>query len=350
MEPQLDKRYGGLIASYLSAGFRTRSLSNTYNVAANGLEQFQVLAILGVGAWYVMTTDGFTIGMLVAFQMFANRLSQPVLRLVGLWLEFQQTNVAIKRLGDILDAPAEPYSVIPSRSPGGSGRIEIRDISFRYDDSHPYLYQGLNLVVEPGSSVAVMGPSGSGKSTLTKLLQGFYQPTDGCILIDGRDIRHLSANELRQYFGVVPQETMLFSGTIYENLVMANPRAGFEQIIQACKLADIHEVIEKLPKAYETEIGEHGAGLSGGQKQRLAIARALLKQPKILIFDEATSNLDRESSWHVAAAINRIKGHVTIIFVAHQIPDNLKLTKIFRLDKEAEGVQQSKSQSGSVYG
>lgn len=128
----------------------------------------------------------------------------------------------------------------------------------------------------------------SGKSTLTKLLQGFYVPADGQIKIDGNDIRYLSANELRHYLGVVPQETVLFSGTIYDNLLMANPNASFNQVVRACKMAEIHHVIESLPKGYQNEIGERGVGLSGGQKQRLAIARALLKQPKILIFDEAT--------------------------------------------------------------
>ena len=144
-----------------------------------------------------------------------------------------------------------------------------------------------------------MGPSGSGKSTLTKLLQGFYQPASGTIKIDGNDIRYLSANELRHYFGVVPQETVLFSGTIYDNLLMANPHTTFDQIVQCCKMAEIHSAIEALPQGYQTEIGERGVGLSGGQKQRMAIARALIKQPKILVFDEATSSLDANTAEHL---------------------------------------------------
>jgi subfamily B ATP-binding cassette protein HlyB/CyaB len=325
MEPQLNKRYGDYLSTYLGAGFKTRRLSNTYNVTANTLEQIQTLAILVLGAWMVMTTDTFTIGMLVAFQMFAGRLSGPVLRMVGLWQEFQQANIAVKRLGDFMDAPTEPYTIQPARSLAGQGEISINNLCFRYADDRPFLYRDFNHSIKPGSCVAIMGPSGSGKSTLTKLLQGFYQPTDGQILIDKRDIRHLSANELRQYFGVVPQETQLFSGTIYENLVMANPHASFEQVMQACKLAEIHEVIEQLPKGYQNEIGENGAGLSGGQKQRIAIARALLKRPKVLVFDEATSHLDQPTAEHFAKTVNQLKGKVTILFITHQVPKGLKV-------------------------
>jgi subfamily B ATP-binding cassette protein HlyB/CyaB len=178
------------------------------------------------------------------------------------------------------------------------------------------------------------GPSGSGKSTLAKLLLGFYQPTDGQITIDARDIRHLGANELRQYFGVVPQETYLFSGSIYENLIAANPNAGFEDVVQASKIAEIHDFIERLPKGYNTEIGEHGVGLSGGQKQRLAIARAALKRPRVLIFDEASSNLDSNTAERFAHTVNRLKGHVTVLFIAHQLPKGLAVDEVFTLSAE----------------
>jgi subfamily B ATP-binding cassette protein HlyB/CyaB len=331
MEPQVVSRYGEYLAGYLEAGFNARQLSNSYNVGANTLEQMMTLVILCLGAWLAMTTQDFTIGMLVAFQMFAGRLSQPVLRMVGLWQQFQQANIAVKRLGDVMHAPTEPYSLKPAREGGGHGKVEIRNLGFRYADNLPYLYQNFNMSILPGQCIALMGPSGSGKSTLAKLMLGFYLPSEGSIHIDDHDIRHFSANELRHHFGVVPQETVLFSGTLYENLIFSNPHTTFEQVVQACKLAEIHEAIEKLPEGYQTVIGERGVGLSGGQKQRLAIARALLKQPKILLFDEATSSLDSATAEHFAATVNQLKGKVTMLFITHQLPESLKVDEVVRL-------------------
>jgi ATP-binding cassette, subfamily B, bacterial HlyB/CyaB len=334
MEPRLEGRYDEMLAKYLASGFATRQVSNTYNTVANALEQAMTLTILCVGALLVMRNDGFTIGMLVAFQMFASRMSQPMLRLAGLWQEFQQTSIAVKRLGDIMDAPTEPYALTPSRTSEGKGEIRISALAFRYSAEHPVLYRDLNLAFKPGKLTVLTGPSGCGKSTLAKLLLGFYQPSEGQIAIDGRDIRHLSANQLRQYFGVVPQETYLFSGTIYENVSAGNPNAGFEEIVQACKIAEIHDVIEKLPKGYKTELGEHGVGLSGGQKQRLAIARAVLKRPRILVFDEAASNLDQHTAERFAQTVNRLRGQVTVLFIAHQLPKGLIVDEVFSLGSE----------------
>ena len=331
MEPQLQRRFGDFLAAYLQAGFNTRQLASTYNVAANALEQALMLAILCLGAWMVMTRQDFTVGMLVAFQMFASRLSQPLLHLVGLWQQFQQADIAVKRLGDVMNAPTEPSSLLPARETKGDGWIEIRGLSFRHAPNLPYLYKNFSLAIEPGKCVAIMGPSGSGKSTLAKLLQGFYQPDEGSITVDGRDVRHLGANELRQHFGVVPQDTVLFSGTLYDNLALANPHAGFERIIEACKLAEIHETIEQLPQGYQTEIGEHGAGLSGGQRQRIAIARALLKRPPVLIFDEATSSLDPAAAEQFARTVNQFRGRVTMLFVTHQLPRGLQVDSVVTL-------------------
>jgi subfamily B ATP-binding cassette protein HlyB/CyaB len=331
MEPQLRTRFGDYLTTYLDATFRTRQLSNTYSVSANALEQALTFAILCIGAWLVMQNSGFTIGMLVAYQMLASRLSQPMLRLVSLWQEFQQAVIAVKRLGDIMNAPVEPYSVIPRRSHAANGSIEVIELAFRYSDEHPLLYRNLSFKVEHGRSVAILGSSGSGKSTLAKLMQGFYRPTEGTIKIGERDTRHLSANELRQHFGVVPQDTMLFSGTIYHNLVLANPQASFDMVVQACKMAEIHDTIEALARGYQTEIGEHGVGLSGGQKQRLAIARALLKRPRILIFDEATSNLDQATADQLADTVNHLKGKVTVLFITHDLPKRLLVDQVVTL-------------------
>lgn len=339
MEPQLKQTFGNYLSTYLNASFDSRKLSITYNTAANTLDQLQTLAILCVGAWLVMHNPNFTIGMLVAFQMFSGRLSQPVMRLVGLWQEFQQADIAVKRLGDVMNAPAEPMTLIPTRAGVNQAtHITVDSLGFRYGDSDnnqsPWLYQNLSFNIQAGHCVLVMGPSGCGKSTLAKLLLGFYQPQQGNIKLNGQDIRYLAANELRNHFGVVPQETTLFSGTIYDNLILANPHASFEQIIHACQLAEIHQAIEKLPQGYQTLVGENGTGLSGGQKQRIAIARALLKQPKVLIFDEAVSNLDQQTAEHFAQTVNKFKGKVTILFITHQLPKGLNVDEAVILGKE----------------
>jgi subfamily B ATP-binding cassette protein HlyB/CyaB len=351
MEPVLEGRYGDLLAHYLAAGFETKQLGNTYNTVATALEQIMTLTILVVGALVVIDSASnaasgaatFTIGMLVAFQMFASRVSQPMLRLVGLWQQFQQADVAVKRLGDIMDMPAEPYTLVPQRAATGqAGRIEFQSVSFRYSEKHPWLYRNLNFAIKPGQLTVLVGPSGCGKSTLAKLLLGFYPPSDGRILIDGQDARYLSANELRANFGVVPQETTLFSGTVYDNIQMASPQADFAQIAEACRMAEIHEVIEQLPQGYQTPLGEHGVGLSGGQRQRIAIARALLKRPKVLIFDEATSNLDQQTAESFARTINQLRGKVTLLFIAHNLPRGLQVDEVmqFGAPPAAKGGQQ----------
>jgi subfamily B ATP-binding cassette protein HlyB/CyaB len=334
MEPQLRQRYAQYLAAFLQSGFKTKQIGNTYNVFASTMEQAMTLLILMLGAWTVMTEPSFTIGMLVAFQMFAGKLSQPVLRIVGLWTNFQQAKLSVERLGDLMNIPTEPYSLTPQRQAAGQGRIEIDGLAFRYADDRPLLYQDLSLAIDPGQAVAIMGPSGSGKSTLAKLMLGFYQPTAGAIRIDGVDARHMAANELRSTFGVVPQETILFSGTVLGNLTAGNPGATFDQVIQACRMAGIHEVISALPQGYQTEVGERGVGLSGGQKQRLAIARALLKGPKVLIFDEATSALDGDTAENFARTINALKGKVTMLFITHALPKSLKVDRVIQLSKD----------------
>lgn len=337
MEPLLRQRYGSYLAAYLQSGFLTKQIGNTYNVAASTLEQLMTLAVLMLGAWTVMTDPSFTIGMLVAFQMFSGKLSQPVMRLVGLWAQFQQARLAVQRLGDVMNAPGEPYTLVPQRSGGQhGGRIEVQGLGFRYTTDLPLLYESFDLTIEPGQAIAVMGPSGCGKSTLAKLLLGFYQPTAGQIRLGGVDIRHLGANELRAAFGVVPQETTLFSGSIFDNLRAGNPGASLAQVAQACTMAGIHAAIEALPQGYQTEIGERGVGLSGGQKQRLAIARALLKGPKVLIFDEATSALDSQTAEAFAATVNQLRGQITMIFITHSLPKALKVDRVVTIGAAAD--------------
>jgi subfamily B ATP-binding cassette protein HlyB/CyaB len=283
----------------------------------------------------VMTQEGFTIGMLVAFQMFCGRIAQPALRLAGLWQEFQQAAIAVERLGDLMDAPAELYDPRPGRTHAGgegAGRIEIDRVSFRYREEQPPVYENFSLTIEAGACVALTGPSGSGKSTLARLLQGFHMPSAGAVRIDGRDTRQLAANELRLNLGVVPQETRLFAGSLLDNLLAGQPHASLAEVIEACRAAEIHDDIEALPQGYRTLVGENGVGLSGGQKQRIAIARALLRRPRILIFDEATASLDRDTAEAFGRTVSRLRGSATVLFIAHHIPESLAADRVARLE------------------
>jgi len=333
MEKRLHERYDDLLAEYLAAGFAARMTSGTFNAVTSGLEQLMSVAILCVGALLVMESPGFTIGMLIAFQMFASRLSTPIMRLAALWQDFQQASIAVRRLADIMEAPVEQHDQPALRQQRAAGRIEISRLRFHYEGRSELLRE-FNATFEPGQLVLLTGPSGSGKSTLLKLLLGFEVPIEGEIRIDGLNQRGLSAIQLRACFGVVPQETTLFSGTVYENVLAANPSAEFNDVVQACRLAEIHDTIDQLPLGYNTLVGERGIGLSGGQKQRLSIARALLKQPAVLLFDEATSNLDAANAESLARTVNALKSNRTIVFVAHQAPDGLMVDKTVRLDGE----------------
>jgi subfamily B ATP-binding cassette protein HlyB/CyaB len=348
LEPQLNQRYRNLLAELLKSSIATRQLANTYNTWSSSLEQLMTTLVLIIGAWIVMSTTALTVGMLVAFQMFSSRISQPLLRMVGLWQQWQQTRMSIARLGDIMNAPAEAYNLIPRRvGAAGPGRIEIERLAFRYGEQVPYLFENFDFVAQPGQLLAIMGPSGAGKSTLAKLLQGFYAPSHGRIRLDGIDHNHLSANELRSVFGIVPQETVLFSGTILDNLKLANPSASFEQVVAACRMAEIHTVIEALPGGYQTEIGERGVGLSGGQRQRLSIARALLKGPKVLIFDEATSSVDPATAEQLGRTISALKGRATILFIAHVLPRSLHFDQIVRIGEKLAAVPSEKPEMAS---
>jgi subfamily B ATP-binding cassette protein HlyB/CyaB len=337
MEPQAAARFGRNLADYLRASFATRRLSNGYAVLAGALEQTLSVAILGVGAWMVMTQEGFTIGMLVAFQMFSARLAQPALRLAGLWQEFQQAAIALQRLGDLMDAPAELYAMRPGQGRESPGRIEFDRVGFRYRDGMAPVYEDFSLSIEAGACVALTGPSGSGKSTLVKLLLGFHVPATGAVRIDGRDTRQIAANELRLNFGVVPQETRLFSGTLFDNLIAGQPHAGMAEVVEACRAAEIHDFIESLPQGFQTQVGENGVGLSGGQKQRVAIARALLRRPRILIFDEATASLDRDTAEAFARTVSRLRGGATVLFIAHHLPEGLAADAVARLESGSSG-------------
>ncbi len=329
LEPSFTHRYDDALAAWLRAGYATRQLANSYQSTAGALEQAMGAAILCAGAWLVMRGGDFTIGMLVAFQMFAARVSQPVLRLAGLWQQFQQAAIAVRRLADVVDVPAEPRSGV--RAVGqGAARLTFAGVGFRHGEGD-WLLRGLDLDVSPGECVVITGPSGCGKSTLCRLAAGFAFPGEGAVLLDGRDTRTLACDTLRGALGIVPQDTVLFAGSILDNLVLARPHASAEEIERACRRAGVHDAITALPEGYRTRLGERGIELSGGQRQRLALARALLRGPRLLLLDEPLSQLDATSAAEVCAAICSLKGATTIVVVSHVLPPTLAADRVVRL-------------------
>src|SRR5262249_31647188 len=239
-----------------------------------------------------------------------------------LWQEVQEATISLERLNDVFNAEPEQE---PDRDdllqlPPVRGHIRLENVTFRYfTQSQTNALQNVNLEIQPGQTVAVVGRSGAGKSTLGYLLLGLYAPTHGRITVDGYDLRRVALPSLRRQVGVVPQEIFLFSGTIRENIALENPQASLEEVISAATLAGAHDFISELPLGYHTMIGERGTGLSGGQRQRLAIARALLTHPRILVFDEATSNLDTESEQAIQDHLHRLLQDRTTIVIAHRL-------------------------------
>lgn len=323
LEPIVARQFQSLNEAQLQAQLRLQEFSNGYGSFMQLAEQLMNAAVLCLGAYWAMTTSDLTIGMLVAFQMFAQRVAQPLLKLSGMWQELQQVRVSAKMLGEIVNQPIERYSAHASSAGPVKGALCVERLSFSYAEDRLPLYENLSFTVEPGKVVLVTGPSGSGKSTLAKVLLGLYTGYKGALRIDGRDMRSMSVNELRAVFGVVPQESVLFTGTIIENLMAVASDATLERAVLACRMAGIHEVISNLPEGYQTMLGERGAGLSGGQRQRLAIARALLKRPRVLIFDEAVASLDDAAAEQVAKAVNEVRGKVTVLFITHKVPQSL---------------------------
>lgn len=318
LEPQMARRWDEQLAAYVAASFRTQTLAQYANEAVNLIGKLVNAATLWWGAHLVM--DGqLTLGMFIAFNMFAGRVAQPIMRLANMWTEFQQTGLSMARLGDILNTRTELPAHSASPLPRLQGRVALERVTFRYRPDAPPVLQELSLEVKPGEVIGIVGRSGSGKSTLTKLIQRLYVPEAGRVLVDGQDIALIDAAQLRRQVGVVLQDNMLFNRSVRENIAIADPAAPLALVMQAAQLAGAHEFISELPEGYDTVVGEQGAGLSGGQRQRIAIARALFAQPRILIFDEATSALDYESEAIIQHNMRQICQGRTVFIIAHRL-------------------------------
>jgi len=330
VEPQFTRHWDNQLAAYVSAGFRVSTLANVGQQLVQLTGKLVSVLTLFLGARLVISGK-LTVGELVAFNMMAQRVSGPVLRLAQLWQDFQQVGISIQRLGDILNTRTE-MALSRQALPKIEGRIEFKDIHFRYRTDSPWILRAINFAIAPGQIVGIVGRSGSGKSTLTKLLQRLYLPEQGQITIDGHDLALCDPAWLRRQVGVVLQENLLFNRSVRDNIALTDPGAPLDRIIEVAHLAGVHDVITKLPEGYDTRVGENGSGLSGGQKQRIAIARALLSNPRILVFDEATGALDYETERVIQSNMKHIVSGRTVIIVAHRLSAVRHADRILAMD------------------
>jgi len=335
VEQQFIDRYEGLLARYAKTAFASINIGNIAGNIGSLIQNLFTIAILWVGAHAVMD-DKLSVGELIAFQMLAGQVIAPILRLVNMWQNFQQTMVSVDRLGDIMNETAEP-AFNPGRTtlPALSGDILLDRVSFRYRQDGNEILRQVGLHIKAGMRVGIVGRSGSGKSTLTKLIQRLYVPESGRVLIDGVDLVQVEPAWLRRQIGVVLQENFLFGGTIKANIAMSEPNATMEEVVRAATIAGAHEFISELAKGYDTPVGERGALLSGGQRQRIAIARALMTDPQVLIFDEATSALDYESERIIMNNLDAMASGRTMIMIAHRLSTVRRSDVIFVMERGA---------------
>ncbi len=352
VEPQMQRRWENQLAGYVGASFKANMLGNWGSQSVQFVNKVTTALILFMGAKAVMAGD-LTVGQLVAFNMLAGRVAAPVIRLAQLWQDFQQVRISVERLGDILNTPTEP-SYNPNRTnlPALTGHIKFDRVTFRYRPDGPEILKQVDLEIQPGEVIGIVGPSGSGKSTLTKLVQRLYVPESGRVLVDGVDLSLVDTAWLRRQVGVVLQENILFNRTVRENIALTDPTRDMQQVMQAAHVAGAHEFILKLPEGYDTLIDERGANLSGGQRQRIAIARALITNPRILILDEATSALDAESEEIIQKNLKLIAKGRTVMIIAHRLSAIRQASRVITVEEgqiTEQGTHESLLRSGGRY-
>jgi len=332
LEPGFARRWDQQLAAYVSASFKAQNLASWAHEGVNLIGKLVNAATLWYGAHLVMGNQ-LSVGQFIAFNMFAQRVAQPIMRMAQLWTDFQQTGISMARLGDILNTRTEAPPNSAAQLPDIQGRITLDGVHFRYRPEAPPVLQNLKLEIRPGEVLGIVGRSGSGKSTLTKLVQRLYVPEQGRVLVDGIDIGLIDAAQLRRQVGVVLQENLLFNRSVRENIAIADPAAPLEAVIQVARIAGAHDFISELPEGYDTIVGEQGSGLSGGQRQRVAIARALFTNPRILILDEATSALDYESEAIIQRNMAAICQGRTVLIIAHRLSAVRHAHRIIVMDK-----------------
>ena len=321
-------------ARYVSDGFKTVLTSTTAGSASGFLNKMSGLLVLWFGAALVLDGE-LTLGGLIAFRIISGYVTQPLLRLTQLWQNFQETALSLERLSDIIDNPQEQAEEDRAQIPMPEiqGKVTYENLSFRFAPSGPLQLVNVNLEFYPGEFIGIVGQSGSGKSTLMKLLPRLYSAESGRILIDNYDIKKVELYSLRQQVGIVPQDSLLFEGSIQDNIALTNPQADTDSIIAAAKIAGAHDFIMDLPSGYNSRVGERGSSLSGGQRQRIAIARTILQNPRLLIMDEATSALDYDTEAQVCYNLQKWANGRTVFFITHRLSTIRQADRILVMDK-----------------
>ena len=329
LEPVQEKQWDNSTAYAIKSYFRVGKISMAASSICKVLEFMMNIAVIWIGALLVFNYK-MSVGELIAFQMLAGRVTGPLVKIVGLIHEYQQVALSVRMLGVVMNTPAEPAGG-GVRNPF-RGDVTFENVSFQYRPNLPTVIKNISLHVPVGSTLGIVGRSGSGKTTLTKLLQGLYPVQQGLIKIDGIDLREIDRSHLRSSIGVVLQDNYFFSGSIRENISQTKRSATLEEIIYVSKLAGADEFIQKMPRGSDTVLEENASNLSGGQRQRLAIARALLNNPPILIFDEATSALDPESEFVIQKNLKSIARGRTVLIISHRLSIVSRADNIIVLD------------------
>jgi ATP-binding cassette subfamily B protein len=277
--------------------------------------------------------DTLTFGTLLSFNSLLGYFTGPLFRMINIQPEIQEASVAAERVSEILDMDVEQPEDVPLMKPASfEGDVDFSHVAFRYGMRLP-VYKDLSFHISKGEWAAFVGPSGCGKTTLVKLILKFYKPDQGTVSIDHRDLEDIDAPTLRAHIGYVPQDVYIFAGTIAENIALHNPVAPMDDIVAAAEKAGADEFINHLPERYNTKLSERGSTLSGGERQRLVLARALLGKPDIIILDEATSNLDSVSERAIHQIIEKLRGSITTIIIAHRLTTVRNCDTIFVMDK-----------------
>jgi ABC-type bacteriocin/lantibiotic exporter with double-glycine peptidase domain len=333
LEPTRAAEWDRRIAETAELHIRASELSNWPSTLALPLQRYSQYGVMALGAYMAVTSNNpLDVGSLTGFMMLGGRVAGPLINLAGVMESVQEAQTAIGMVGSVLNRPNEKRALTHGLRPRFEGAISFEDVTFRYEGTKSPALDKMTFKIPAGTMLGLVGRSGSGKSTVTRLLQGINRDYTGAIKIDGNDMRDINLRHLRKNFGIVLQDNFLFRGTVLENILAGRPGLSFEDAVRAARLAGAEEFIERLPQGYDTFIQEGSPNLSGGQRQRLAIARAIISDPRVLILDEATSALDPESEALVNANLLRIAKGRTMVIVSHRLSSLLDCDLIMVLD------------------